>query len=51
MIKFCYNKLDKDINLGVFMQRYFVEKDASEFLNMPITGKVIPFEINKRKLN
>ena len=30
---------------------YFVEKDASEFLNMPITGKVIPFEINKRKLN
>ena len=29
---------------------YFVEKDADSFLQTPITGKIIPFEINRIKL-
>ena len=29
---------------------YYVEKDAEDFVSIPVTGKIIPFEINKHTL-
>ena len=29
---------------------YYVEKDAEDFVKIPVTGKIIPFEINKHTL-
>ena len=35
---FCYNELDKDINIGDYMQRYFVNKEAIQEPYIYITG-------------